>query len=426
MNKNIIKALLLIISFTGLVACTHLADGEGNSPYSSHCAGADNGAYMGNKDKDNYMEVKIKVGKEGFATIYPRIATPVENDVQITLAIAPEVVGSNAIAKNIKAQTIATEDIFFLDSEGKEHQNEFVVTIPKGQVTTPVLVGVKSLDPEKYPFQQRWAFGVKITDVKGGNVPLLSDPRSVVVKYDREVRLVTSVLEVTTGGWGFNILTNKPFTEEVKEWTIQMSVLYKDLSSSSNIVTGWLLEPAMPKAALYSRIHYEKGIQVKSLHERKDSWTNKPLKTNEWLNISYVYKAEGAGGRVQVYVDDELHNDLVTTNLSFKPTSINTGWSIGNSTWRGNLLREVRIWDRALTQAEIKENMGLPMALDTEGLIMYLPCTKEYFDASSNLPIVAKGDWRVVNHAKNNGQNRFTIKENVVVPNKKLVIENKE
>lgn len=424
MNKNIFKALLLLLSFSALTACANYADGEGDSPYCDLKTGSDNGAYMGNKDGRNYMEVNIKTGKEGFTTIFPRIAAPIEEDVTLTLVVDPDVVAHNVTASSIKAQPIATEDIFFVDSEGNEHQGEFTVTIPKGQVTTPVVVGVKELDPLKYAFQQRWAFGVKISDVSG-NVPLLSEPRSVVVKYNREVRIVTSVLEVTTGGWGFNILTNEPFKEELPEWTIQMSVLYRDLSSSLNIVTGWFLDP-IDGGTMYSRIHYEKGIQVKSLHEREDSWTNKPLKTHEWLNISYVYRTVGNGGEMKVYVDDELQNTLVTTKITFKPNSTDTGWSIGNSVWRKNLLREVRIWDRALTQAEIKENMGLPMELDTEGLIMYLPGTKEYFDFATGLPKVAKGNWRVINHPNPNnvGKNHFQIIENVVVPNKKLVFDN--
>lgn len=423
MKKNIFKALLLLLSFSALTACANYADGEGNSPYCDLKTGSDNGAYMGNKDGRNYMEVNIKTGKEGYATIFPRIAAPLEEDVTLTLVVDPDVVAHNVTASSIKAQPIATEDVFFVDSEGNEHQGEFTVTIPKGQVTTPVVVGVKGLDPLKYAFQQRWAFGVKISDASG-NVPLLSEPRSVVVKYNREVRVVTSVLEVTTGGWGFNILTNEPFTEELDEWTIQMSQCYNDLWSN-NISTGWILEP-VAGSALYTRINQDKGIQIKSLHEREDSWTNKPLKTREWINISYVYTRVGDGGRIKVYVDDELHNDLVTTKISFGLNTTNTGWSIGNSTWRKNLLREVRIWDRALTQAEIKENMGLPMELDTEGLIMYLPGTKEYFDFATGLPKVAKGNWRVINHPNPNnvGKNHFQIIENVVVPNKKLVFDN--
>ncbi|MBR8713386.1 LamG-like jellyroll fold domain-containing protein [Porphyromonas levii] len=421
--KRIIFLSLSLLSMCFVAACTHLADGTGDSPYLDKEQGTDNGAYMENIDKTGYVEAYVPTGKGGFATITPRIAAPIDKDVTIKVIADPTVVASNPTAVNIKAKGIPAKDVVFIGQDGAEHKGEITVTIPKGSVAAPIKCGVSELNPDNYPFRDKWAVGVRIISVDG-SVPLLSEPLSTVIKFNREVRVVTSVAEVTLGGWGLNILTNEPFTKEWDEWTIQMSVVFRYLSHN-NISTGWFLDAA-PGSSMYTRIHSTKGIQIKSLHEREDSWTNKPLNTNEWINISYVYTRDGGAGKMKVYVDDELQNELVTTPISFAVNSTNTGWSIGNSNWKQNYLREVRIWNKALSQAEIKENLELPMELDTDGLVMYMPCTKEYFDEETGLPKVAKGNWRVEKPKKEGDRTKFNFIDNVVFPNKKVVIEKPE
>lgn len=419
--KRILSLPLSLILMCTIASCQHIADGTGDSPYSDTEQGTDNGVYMGNADDSGYVETYVPTGKGGFAIINPRIAAPLDKDVKVKVVADPAVVAENPTAASLKVKGVPAEDVVFIDGDGKEHKGEIVVTIPKGAVTAPITCGVKELDSEKYPFREKWAVGVRIESAEGC-IPLLSEPLTTVIKFNREVRVVTSVVDVILGGEGLKIHTNEPFTEEWDEWTIQMSVYFKDLWSS-NISTGWFDDPA-PGTAMYTRINESQGIQIKSLHERADSWTNKPMSTLEWINISYVYTRKGDSGLVKVYVDDKLHNELVTTPISFGLNSTNTGWSIGNSRWRHNLLREVRIWDKALSVAEIKENLEIPMELDTEGLVMYMPCTKEYFDEKTGLPTVAKGNWRVVVPEKNVNDVHITVVDNVVFPNKKLVVEN--
>lgn len=417
MKKIIISALISLPLICTTVSCTNIADGTGDGPYKQN---GDNGVYMGNADESGYVEVSMPIGKGGFTTITPRIAAPVDRDIVVKVIADPTAVAENTKAAGIKAKGVPAKEVVFIDAKGKEHKGEITVTIPKGSVAAPITCGVHALDAETYSFKEKWAIGARIVSVEG-DVPMLSTPQTTVIRLNREVRIVTSVAQVTLGGYGLGVLSNEPFTKEWEEWTIQMSVYFTFLSHD-NITTGYFINP-MEGGSMYTRIKDATGVQIKSLHEKENSWTNKPLKTREWINISYVYKRSGNGGIVQVYVDNELQNELATSRISFGLNSKETGWAIGNSNWTGNYLREVRFWNRALTETEIKENLELPMDLETEGLVMYMPCTKEYFDAEKGVPTVAKGNWRVVKREPESAKTTISIVENVVFPNKTLVKE---
>ena len=50
---------------------------------------------------------------------------------------------------------------------------------------------------------------------------------------------------------------------------------------------------------------------------------------------------------------------------------------VGNSGYHNDYLREIRLWDKALTESEINDYLYLPMDPATPHLISYLPLSKE-------------------------------------------------
>lgn len=420
------KRLYTLISFATLVAlmasCS-LADGKGldvdeygTNGKSGKMPG--NGIYLSN----SASSMSAVVNEHGGAfTILPRLAHPVSEDVTLTLSVVPSMIeeynkANGLVGENDKnALHLLSEDLYsFVAPDGKKSKESITVTIPAGKTNVQVSVVVEPLTPEKNPFKDKLALPVRITSTTSP-IKILSSPSDVMLKIDRERKVVTSVMEVTGP---FKIIPNVPFKEAWSSWTFQYSEMHKNLRR--NNISPAYMGGGTISSELYSRIHGKNGIQIKNLHEKENSWTQKPLNEDEWINVSLVYEDNGGGGHIKVYVDDEMQNDLTTSKVFFALNTPGVNWSIGNNTWGygGIKVREIRFWNKALTKEEIKEYNQLPIEdPDTvKNLMMYAPMTqKEEVDGKM---VVRKGDWTI-----DMGATRYKWIENVVFPNKKLVQE---
>jgi len=99
------------------------------------------------------------------------------------------------------------------------------------------------------------------------------------------------------------------------------------------------------------------------------------LAKGEWRHLAAVSSPEG----VKIYVNGELAAGMADT---FRPDSIASYMDtviLGYSRWAGaydyllGMVDELRVWNIARTQAEIKATMFTPLAGDEPGLIIYHP-----------------------------------------------------
>ena len=95
---------------------------------------------------------------------------------------------------------------------------------------------------------------------------------------------------------------------------------------------------------------------------------------NVWQHIAFVY--EGSSNFVKIYVNGELVLNESTPNLKLK-TDQDKGVYVGASIWEQILepfkgkIDEVRAWNIARTQDEIKANMNKTLTGNESGLIGY-------------------------------------------------------
>lgn len=79
-----------------------------------------------------------------------------------------------------------------------------------------------------------------------------------------------------------------------------------------------------------------------------------PLQAGKWLHITYVHKDK----KTTVYVNGKVQKVFENSAITFGENSMIV---VGNSGYRNDYLREIRLWDKALTESEINDYLYLPM-----------------------------------------------------------------
>lgn len=357
----------------------------------------ENAVYMGNQSNTGVIAITVSDENGGAAVVTPRVANITNKPVTVTLGIDQKLLDDYNKANNLELQPMAAEDFVFVTKDGKKTHGETTVTIEPGDFEASATVKIDSLNVEKYPYSKRLAIPVMIKSVNG--LKLLSSPTWTLVRLNRQLKTSVGLMS----GGNIVVRPKTPF-EPMKEWTFQMSMIYSTLTRS-NLTTAYIQNHG--GGEFYTRINATSGIQIKNGRDGDDTWTQKPLNAGQWLHIAYVYKE----GSVSVYVNGELQKTFETTPIYLNNTA-NSGWAIGNEGYNNDYIREVRFWNRALTQAEIMDKLYLPQDPATPGLLMYMPFTKE---AQLN---ELTGNWTVI---KDNNT-RMSFVDNVLFPAAKLEI----
>lgn len=166
------------------------------------------------------------------------------------------------------------------------------------------------------------------------------------------------------------------------------------------------------------RVSQTSGLQCKSEgRDGDDTWTLKPVKQGEWLHVSYVYRQNGLAGNISFYLNGELQRTFTTSAMTVEKA----GWGFGNSNVADYYLREVRFWNRALSEAEIRDRYYLPETKDAPGLEACFPLTRESYDEEKQAFQDIMGNWTWSITASDGAQWGFT--DYVVFPATALTIE---
>lgn len=392
------KYILFIFSICFLAACDYVKE-EGS--------GSENAVYMGNSNSSGVISMVVSNEAGGNAVVTPRLANLAEEPVQVTVALDKQILEVYNQKAGLNLEPVAAEDFVFVTRDGRESHGEVTVTIEKGEFETSLEIRMSSVDEEKYPFSGRFAIPLVIT--KTSKYRLLSSPKSTIVNLNRQ--LTTSVAKYVVAG-SYVLIPKTPFTEPMSEWTLQMSAIYPSLSRT-NMTTISINGQA--GGAFYTRIDATKGIQVKNGRDGDDTWTQKKLNTNVWLHISYVYK----DATVSVYVNGELQKKFETSPI-YLGSAEDSGWFVGNSTYTGVYIREVRFWKNALTEGELIDKLYLPQDPQDPNLLMYLPFTK----TEEKDPVELTGNWTITYWGNEKPQVEYI--DNVMFPADKLEIKELE
>lgn len=384
----------ITIMLLALSACTEVGD-AGDTP--------NNAVYMGNPDNSGTISMVVSIQDGGSAILRPRLANITHEPITVTLAVDKQILDDYNSKYGLELELLAPEDFVFVDKSGKETIGEANVTIPQNDFQTSVEVKVKTIDESKYSFDKRLAIPIVIKSASKHNV--LSSPKSTIVRLNREMKTSIGFLKSLyyPGDGGGIVYTPKtPVTKQMDEWTFQMSAIFSSLTVS-NQTTIYIGNSG--GGPFYTRISASQGIQVKNARDGEDTWTQQPLNSGEWLHISYVYKNQS----ISVYVNGVLQKTFETSPIYLQS---NSSFNMGNYTWRNIHLREVRFWNRALSEAEIIDKLFLPQDPQSPDLMLYVPVTKE----TELKDITEKCDLSI------SGTVTIEYIDNVIFPSDKLVI----
>lgn len=398
------------ISLTGFaLACClftscDLADGYGNDVEG-------NVAYMQNPNKAG--TIAIMASDNGFTqTVTPRLAQPATEEVEVEVAVDPEALKLFNAQNNLKLTAISPEDLVLTNDQGQTGKGSIKATIKKGETQSLVMVSMPGIDPEKYPYSAKLAVALTL---KSATLPILSSPKNTIITLNRKI--TTSVFHMINpngGGYSLNFSPETTY-ENLPEWTFQFIVQVNDIHGNNQTTAS-----LAGGAGFYNRISKTGGFQCKSEgRDGVDTWTNKPINEGEWLHVTYIYKQAGLAGNVTIYVNGERQHTFTTSPLKVQGGE---GFGFGNENLRDYYLREVRFWNRALTDAEILDKYYLPEPADSPGLEACFPMTRETYDEETGTFKDIKGNWKFRVTAKGNNIN-YEMVDNVVFPAKSLTVE---
>ncbi len=385
---------MLVLSI-GLLTSCDMVSGEGD--------GADNAVYMGNANSSCVVSMVVSDAGGGSAVITPRLANLTSEPVEVTVALDEELLEEYSKEAGVSLLPVSADDFVFVTKDGKESHGKATVVIESGQYNASVEVKMPMVDADKYPYSKAFAIPVSITDAS--NYKVLSSPKSTIVRLNRQ--LVTSVARFTRGGSIVFLPKNDALREPMSEWTMQVTMLYPVFTNYNQTVMSI---GGAAVGEFYTRITSTAGVQVKNGRDGDDTWTQKPLETNKWLQISFVHRNSS---EVSVYINGELQKTFSTSPLYFSKDG-DTSLYIGNEQYGGVYLREARMWNRALTEGEIIDKEYLPQDVSDPSLIMYAPFTKVADNGVEELT----GNWEV----SEGSSAQITYIENVLFPSEKLTI----
>lgn len=389
MKTQIKHIIVILVSLAALsLHSCDAVDGEGGKSM--------NAVYMETPNNSGILSMTVSNEKGGSAIVTPRLGNITNTPIKIRLTFDKKVIEDYNAKHNTDIQAVDVSDFIFVNKDGSEAKENVELVIDKGAYSSGIEVKINSINEEKYPFSKSFAIPLVITSAS--DYPLLEDSKTVIIKLNRMV--ITSVAKISNGG--IKMTPKTPYSQ-MDEWTFQMSVIYSTLTRS-NLTTAFINSGS---GEFYTRIYHNKGIQVKNGRDGDDTWTQRPLEAGKWLNISYVYKNRS----VSVYVNGELHKTFQTTPISLQSLA-ESGWTLGNGGYRDDYVREVRFWNRALSEAEINERLYLPQDPNSDGLEMYLPLTKE----SETEDVTGK--WNVTPSETT----RISYIENVIFPAEELKV----
>ncbi|MDO5105434.1 DUF1735 and LamG domain-containing protein [Capnocytophaga sp.] len=364
MKKIIFKTAMLAM-FAGIMACDTELDtvpGYVNGNVSGS-ATTSAGAYM---SKTSATVVFPKETEGGETIIEPRLTDIAAADTKITLSVEDYLTAFNQ-NNNTEYQMLPLEGFEMYEEANpanKMRNGKLTVTVKKGNFSSKVRVKVNPLLETKYPISNRYAIPVRIASTSAARV--LSDGKDALVTFSRPFK--TSVLELPRGRSFVLKLSDE--IKESSEFTIQAQFMFHDQWTEYEPKT---INMTLMNMGYYSRV-YPHAIQIKDgSSDGDDTHAKYDMKLDTWYQVTFTFKDND----FKVYLNGELIKVFRRANLRIRP-----GYGISilnpqNSYSTRTHIREFRLWDRVLSDAEIKDKLYLPVNPESEGLVAYLPMDKK-------------------------------------------------
>lgn len=355
--KKMISKVITVTLLASVVACSEKLDtvsGETNAV-----------AYM---DKANSIVVIPKSNEGGETTIEPRLSGVATQETKITVAVTDYLEQYNKENGTLYKMLPLTEFEMYEDSNptNKSTNGTLSVTVKEGTYSSKIKIRIKPLNEDTYPVGVRYVVPVRIISTTAKDILANKD---VIVSLNRPFK--TSVVELKQGN-NFSVQLD-PNIETTSEFTVQGQFMFLNWKSISYNWNQSLINFRGGNGAnwWYTRVNPD-SFQVKDLDADGDATLIKrEINLGTWYQISFVYR----DNNLKVYINGELAKTFVRPNLSIvkgEKAAITVG-NTSNYSSRDFRIREVRVWNRALSDAEITDGLYLPVNPESKGLLVYLP-----------------------------------------------------
>lgn len=290
--------------------------------------------------------------------------------------------GKEYFIKDVKVGLTVKEDKAFdvplivgdqaqLDEYNKKNNTSYLM-LPPEMYEMPTVMNFKpnlamqsipvSLKNLKFSLKGDYALPIRLSN--GSASPIPGEEEALLIL---EKRTRTKVLLMNGSGSESDKMFPQDF--KVKQWTMEAMVKRSAYNANNRSIGGTkLVANAGPHDEIYTRFGDvtidPNQLQIKTGSAQIDVPKNKfAAKPNEWYMLTFVYD----GKITYVYVN----GDLVASSEIRDGEYGLIGFWIGGS---NEYIREVRFWDIARTQQQIKAFTWKMVNPDEKGLLLYYPC----------------------------------------------------
>lgn len=290
--------------------------------------------------------------------------------------------GKEYFIKDVKVGLTVKEDKAFdvplivgdqaqLDEYNKKNNTSYLM-LPPEMYEMPTVMNFKpnlamqsipvSLKNLKFSLKGDYALPIRLSN--GSAYPIPGEEEALLIL---EKRTRTKVLLMNGSGSESDKMFPQDF--KVKQWTMEAMVKRSAYNANNRSIGGTkLVANAGPHDEIYTRFGDvtidPNQLQIKTGSAQIDVPKNKfAAKPNEWYMLTFVYD----GKTTYVYVN----GDLVASSEIRDGEYGLIGFWIGGA---NEYIREVRFWDIARTQQQIKAFTWKMVNPDEKGLLLYYPC----------------------------------------------------
>lgn len=290
--------------------------------------------------------------------------------------------GKEYFIKDVKVGLTVKEDKAFdvplivgdqaqLDEYNKKNNTSYLM-LPPEMYEMPTVMNFKpnlamqsipvSLKNLKFSLKGDYALPIRLSN--GSASPIPGEEEALLIL---EKRTRTKVLLMNGSGSESDKMFPQDF--KVKQWTMEAMVKRSAYNANNRSIGGTkLVANAGPHDEIYTRFGDvtidPNQLQIKTGSAQIDVPKNKFVaKPNEWYMLTFVYD----GKITYVYVN----GDLVASSEIRDGEYGLIGFWIGGA---NEYIREVRFWDIARTQQQIKAFTWKMVNPDEKGLSLYYPC----------------------------------------------------
>ena len=350
MKKYILKMSLATI-LLGVVGCQKKLD--------ENAKGYDSSVYMSSSSA--MINVDRKLGGE--VSIEPRLAAEAEKDETITISVENFLTEYNKKNEtSYRMLPVSEFELYEVSNPTNVSTNgTLTVTVKEGKIASKVGVRVKALNSKDYPLGIKYAIPVVINSSSAKRV--LSNKQTLIT-LQRPV--VTSVAHVKDGH--APKINLDPSIPETEEFSIQVFFMFDEFRA----YTTGVYNMSLINFNWYSRIN---PTDINLADQQKEMGIDGvEIKTKTWYQATYVHTKDH---RVKIYLDGKHIRTFIKPNVTLKGGMQLSIFNPQMSYSVPHILREVRVWAKALTEVQINADLYNPIDPETEGLVVYMPIDSE-------------------------------------------------